>query len=235
MVSDKTPHRGDWSTTQQGYKTGSWEHRWIRKAWGCHIKGFSQNAVLWLPSLQFKQTWNASRMSGLCSLSVASMAMENLSLGSVVLCHPWCWLKEEPWGWSECRDKKGHFHMWRKMLTGLEQSDKQQESCPENTTLLQQSQYKQHTENCLPSLTCVLSTHCHCHFYRPRPMAAETLTILASHTNGIVDLRRWESLAYLAMCPAKNQTRWCPATHSCRQRRGPPCLCWGRVDVQTAS
>lgn len=123
MVSDKTPHRGDWSTTQQGYKTGSWERRWIRKAWGCHIKGFSQNAVLWLPSLQFKQTWNASRMSGLYSLPVANMAMENLSLGSVVLCHPWCWLQEEPWGWSECRDKKGHFHMWRRMLAGLEQSE----------------------------------------------------------------------------------------------------------------
>lgn len=96
MVTDKTPHRGDWSTTQQGNKTDSWEHRWISKAWGCHIKEFSQNAVLGPPSLQFNQTWNASRISGLYSLPVAKTAMENLSLGSVCCATLSVGLKKNP-------------------------------------------------------------------------------------------------------------------------------------------
>ena len=50
---------------------------------GAVTKGVSQNAVLGPPSLQFKQTWNACRMSGLYSLPVANTAMENLSLSSV--------------------------------------------------------------------------------------------------------------------------------------------------------
>lgn len=52
------------------------------------LKGSLKHAGLVPPSLHFKQTWNASTMSGLYSLSGANMAVENLSLGSAVLCHP---------------------------------------------------------------------------------------------------------------------------------------------------
>lgn len=107
-------------------------------------------------------------------------------------------------------------------VAGLEWANtlkRQTQICTENQ-LPWCNLFRQHTENHLWSLTCVLSTHCPCHSYRPQPMAAGTLTILANNTDGIVDFRRRKSLAYLAMSPAKNQTEWCPAVHSWRQKEG---------------